>query len=208
MAILNVSPTRINLKDLRTRLKTANLGHKLLKDKNDELVRIYSQHVASCVSLRKRVEREFTSLIEDFDYSKGYMSGVEVLREFILENGKIECEFGISNVLGSPVPDIKVKQIESTSLPYAYASTNIMFDDIIGKMREVMQQLIKLSNLEKICEILSIQIEKNKRRVNALEHILIPNIEQTISYVSMKIDENDRAFSVRLTKSRPFLDKK
>ena len=208
MAILSVSPTRINLKDLKTRLKTATLGHKLLKDKNDELIRIYSRSISSCYALRKRVDKEFSSLIEDFDYAKGYMSGIEVLREFILEAGKIDCEFDVSKVLGNPIPDIKIKEIEDNSLPYAYASTNIMFDDIIDRMREVVRTLIRLSNIEKTCEILSIQIEKNKRRVNALEHILIPNLTQTISYVSMKIDENDRAFSVRLTKSKPFLEKK
>lgn len=204
MALLNVNPTRMQLKNLKSRLVIASKGHKLLKDKLDELVRQYTIYVKDFAFMQNKVQKKFLLVLEDFNYAKGYMSDKETLQEFVLQTDQLECEYSTESIMNLPVPKVKIKDNSHVGLPYAYASTNIMFDVVSKDMNEVMQDLIKLSELGKTCDILSCEIEKTKRRVNALEQIVIPNLTQTINYVSMKIDENDRSFIIRLTKSKTF----
>ena len=208
MPIINVNPTRMALKDLKSRYAVATRGHKLLKDKFDELVRRYTTLVKSCVRARKNAQEAFLALLQDFNYAKGYMSDKETLQEFLLPSGEIDCTFDTKSIMNIDAPEIDVTNILGQSFPYSYASTNIMFDDVVDRMRSVVKSLINLSEIEKTCQRLSSEIERTKRRVNSLEYILIPNLQETIRYVSMKIDENDRAFSTRLLKSNAFKEKR
>ncbi len=219
MSRLNVNPTRMQLKSLQSRLKIAVKGHKLLKDKSDELIRQYSSLIKQNYVLRKKVEESVRLLLSSFCQAKGYMSIPQVLSTFLNKNENVfESTFKEKNILNLSVPDVSVsyKNENSSSenqnslidLPYSFVSTNIEFDFLARKCEEVVPDLIKLSNIEKTCQILAFDILHTKRRVNALEFIMIPQLEETIKYISMKIEENDRSSRIRLIKVKSIMQGK
>lgn len=200
MARLNVNPTRIQLKTLKARLSTATRGHKLLKDKLDEMIRNYTILIKENYKLRLEYEKDIKQLLKNFCLSKCYMSSEEIVSLLAVSNMKIEPIFNSKSIMNVLVPEIQAKESNELKLPYSFVDSNIEMDSLIKQTKELMPKILSLSSIEKTCQILSTQIEQTKRQVNSLENLTIPQLEETIKYITMKIDENERSSRIRQMK--------
>jgi V/A-type H+-transporting ATPase subunit D len=208
MAILNVNPTQMQKKTLTSRLVLARRGHKFLKDKCDELIRRYTKIVRENFLKRQSVEKELRDLVSQFCFAKAYMSEHDVMNTFMFPYANFSLNFGEKSVMNISMPDVSVEQNETKGLPYSFVGTNAMFDSLVERVNNLMPKIVELANLEKSCQILSREIEHIKRRVNALEFNLIPNLQDTIKYISAKLEENDRASRIRLLKVKKMIQDK
>jgi V/A-type H+-transporting ATPase subunit D len=211
MAKLNVNPTRMELTGLKGRLKTAKRGHKLLKDKQDELMKKFIDYVKKNMELREAVEKELTVAFKNFLIARAVMSS-EVLEEAIMyPTQKINLEMSVKNIMSvnSPVFNlIREENKEASSIyPYGLATTSGELDGAIYSLQEVFDKLIELAQAEKSCQLMANEIEKTRRRVNALEYVMIPQLIETVKYITMKLDENERGSRVRLMKVKDMMEK-
>lgn len=211
MAKLNVNPTRMELTGLKGRLKTAKRGHKLLKDKQDELMKKFIDYVKRNMELRLDVEKELTAAFKNFLIARAVMSS-EVLEEAIMyPTQKIDLEMSTKNIMSvnSPVFNlVKEENKEASSIyPYGFAATSGELDGAIFSLQEVFDKLIELAQVEKTCQLMADEIEKTRRRVNALEYVMIPQLIETVKYITMKLDENERGSRVRLMKVKDMMEK-
>ena len=201
-AALHVNPTRMELTRIKRRLVTARRGHKLLKDKRDEMVRQFILLVRENAKLRKEVERELKGALADFALARAVMDN-QTLEEAVLYPARSAgIVLGERNVLSVHVPTITVVQNseKDSALPYGLAETSADLDDAIATMARLLPKLLRLAETEKTCDLLADEIEKTRRRVNALEYVMIPQFEETIRFISMKLDENERGSLTRLMK--------
>lgn len=207
MARMNVNPTRMELRRLKTRLKTATRGHKLLKDKSDETIRRFMLYVKENKALRKEIEEEVSRAMRLFMLASA-VTTEQVMEEAVAMPGySVKIETGKNNVMGVDVPTLKVTESEQKELyPYSFASVSAELDGSISNLSKLMPKLIRLAEVEKTCNMLADEIEKNRRRVNALEYVMIPQITETIKYITMKLDENERAGTIRLMKVKSMLE--
>lgn len=208
MARLNVNPTRMQLKSLKARLGIAVRGHKLLKDKTDEMIRRYNTMVKENYQLRLSLEDSLRSLQSQFCMAKGYMSKAETLSLFNLPSTSLISNFEYNSIMSVNVPKIKCDFIQGSNLPYSYVGTNPELDILVENTKNIVPKLMELASLEKTCQILALEIERTKRRVNALEYVMIPQLKETISYIAMKIEENDRASRIRLIKVKSMINER
>lgn len=205
MARLNVNPTRMELSTLKKRLKTAQRGHKLLKDKQDELMKRFIDMVKRNKVVREEVEKELTLAFKNFLIARAVMSS-EILEEAIMyPTQSIVLEVGMKNIMSvnTPVFNLVKSDIEeekASSYPYGFANTSSELDGAIQSLQGVIDQLIELAQVEKSCQLMANEIEKTRRRVNALEYVMIPQLIETVKYITMKLDENERGNRVRLMK--------
>ena len=203
MARLNVNPTRMVLTGLKKRLKTARRGHKLLKDKRDELMKKFLDIVRENKRLREEVERKVSIVHSRFVMARALMNA-EVLEEALM-SPKVEVNLKAStkNIISVDVPVLEYTTEgggEGDIYPYGFANTTGELDEAIATLSELVPELLKLAEMEKSAQLLADEIEKTRRRVNALEYVLIPNLEETIKYIVMKLDENERSNLTRLMK--------
>ena len=206
-AALHVNPTRMELTRIKRRLVTARRGHKLLKDKRDEMVRQFILLVRENAKLRKEVERELKGALADFALARAVMDN-QTLEEAILYPARSAgIVLGERNVLSVHVPTITVVQNseKDSALPYGLAETSADLDDAIATMARLLPKLLRLAEMEKTCDLLADEIEKTRRRVNALEYVMIPQMEESIRYITMKLDENERGNLTRLMKVKDML---
>ena len=208
MARLNVNPTRMQLKSLKGRLKIAVRGHKLLKDKTDEMVRRFSVLVKENYVLRQEIEEKIRALLKQFCVSKSYMSTQEVLSLFAFPVSTFTPIFGEESVMNVPTPKIELIENKSDEMPYSYINSNAELDILVQNVKDIMPSIMHLASLEKTCKVLAGEIERTKRRVNALEFVMIPQLNETIKYIAMKIEENDRASRIRLIKVKSMIEKR
>ncbi|SHH60176.1 V/A-type H+-transporting ATPase subunit D [Anaerosphaera aminiphila DSM 21120] len=212
MAKLNVSPTRMNLTTLKKRLETSTRGHKLLKDKQDELMRRFISIIKENKRLREEVEEELSGSFKDFLLASAFTSP-EILEEAIMfPTQKINLEIKTKNVMSVEIPEMEFK-VEKTSeegsiYPYGYAQTTADVDDAIDKLNKIMQKLLELAQIEKSVQLMASEIESTRRRVNALEYKTIPDLQDTIRYIVSKLDENERANITRLMKVKDIITAK
>lgn len=207
MAKLNVNPTRMELRRLKNRLKTAVRGHKLLKDKSDEMVRQFMIYIKQNKKLREDIEEELASALNSFVLARSVTTSQQIEQALMMPSVTVNIEMNTKNVMGVDVPSLKITPSDSQSLlPYAFASAPYELDAAIIKVSSLMQRLLALAEVEKTCNMLADEIEKNRRRVNALEYVLIPQLEETIKYILMKMDENERGALVRLMKVKAMID--
>ena len=209
MARLNVNPTRMELSRLKARLKTAVRGHKLLKDKSDEMIRQFMIYVRENKRLREEVEKELSEILQDFMLARA-VSDDAVIEE-ALQMPSFEAELIVSskNVMSVNVPVIEVKQTQAGDLyPYSFLTVSAELDQSVARMSRLQEKMLKLAEIEKTCNMLADEIEKNRRRVNALEYVMIPDSKETIKYITMKLDENERANTIRLMKVKDMIQKK
>jgi len=211
MAKLNVNPTRMELTGLKGRLKTAKRGHKLLKDKQDELMKKFIDYVKKNMELRVAVEKELTVAFKNFLIARAVMSS-EVLEESIMyPTQKVNQEMRIRNIMSvnSPVFNlVREDNKEASSIyPYGFATTSGELDGAIYSLQEVFDKLIELAQVEKTCQLMADEIEKTRRRVNALEYVMIPQLIETVKYITRKLDENERGSRVRLMKVKDMMEK-
>ncbi len=198
MARLNVNPTRMELRRLKDRLKTAERGHKLLKDKSDEMVRQFLVLIKENKRLREEIEGEIKNALKAFALSGG--APLDVVQAIALPTLTAKIDVGTKTVMGVDVPYTQIRRDREVKLPYALCSAPAELDDAVLKLTELADKLLHLAEVEKTCNMLADEIEKNRRRVNALEYVMIPQLQETIKYILMKLDENERAAIVRLMK--------
>ncbi len=209
MARLNVNPTRMELRRLKTRLSTAVRGHKLLKDKSDEMIRVFSIKLRENRALRAEVEREVSDVFRQFAMARSNVSLSQLELAFSMPSTGLSVECGKGSIMGLEVPALEVGLSKSRyDYPYSFASMTSEADYSIRKVNELMGKLLKLAELEKTTRMLADEIEKNKRRVNALEYVMIPQLEETIKYITIKLDENERGNLARLMKVKSMLEAK
>ena len=212
MAKLNVNPTRMELSRLKIRLKTAVRGHKLLKDKQDELMRQFIDMIKKNKKLRERVEGMLQNSFKDFLLSRGVMSDEMLENAIAYPKEKIGVEVKKKNIMSVNVPQMTfVKENEGNQgmiYPYGYAQTSADLDDAIDGLSSVMDNLLELAEVEKACQLMADEVEKTRRRVNALEYMTIPQLEETIRYIQMKLDENERSSITRLMKVKDMMAEK
>ena len=202
MGKLNVNPTRMELSKLKKRLVVATRGHKLLKDKQDELMRQFITLVKYNNELRKKVEEKLSKSFKDFVMAKAVL-GSEFLEEAIFyPTNKIALDVSIKNVMSVKVPVFKFSGIseENDKFSYGFFNTNSELDLAITNFRMVFSELLEIAEVEKSTQLMADEIEKTRRRVNALEYRTIPDLKETIKYIRMKLDENERGALTRLMK--------
>ena len=206
---LNVNPTRMELRRLKARLKTAVRGHKLLKDKSDEMIRRFMVFIKENRELREELEPKISSALKDFAISGAAMFPQEIESALSMPSQRFEIEAKTANVMGLAVPKIAINETGGTELsPHGIVTTGGELDGAIAGLLSIVQKLLKLAEVEKTCNMLADEIEKSRRRVNALEFIMIPQIEETIKYIEMKLDESERGNLIRLMKVKEIINKK
>lgn len=209
MAKMNVNPTRMELRRLKTRLKTATRGHKLLKDKSDEMIRQFMVYVRENKRLREEIEAELSSALKGFTLARAVSSNAVIEEAVMMPATKAEISLSSDNVMSVEVPSISVVEHEGQDkYPYSFDTVTSELDASIGTLSTLLVKLVKLAEVEKTCNMLADEIEKNRRRVNALEYVMIPQIEETIKYINMKLDENERASTIRLMKVKSMIEQK
>ncbi len=207
MATLQVNPTRMELTRLKRRLVTAKRGHKLLKDKRDEMVRRFIALIRRNQQLRRQVERELTRALGEFALARAVMSP-EALEAALLYPARVaRLSLGRQNVMSVKVPVIRVQEesLREAQQPYGYAETSAQLDGAIATMAELLPRLVELAEIESTCNLLADEIEKTRRRVNALEYVMIPRTQETIRFITMKLDENERGSLTRLMKVKDMI---
>lgn len=209
MARLNVNPNRMELQGLKGRLTTAVRGHKLLKDKQDELMRRFIDLVRENNTLRGQVEQELLEAYRDF-VLVGALTSPEFLEEAVMfPREQISLEVAMKNVMSVNVPEMtfnrKMEGDDSGIYPYGFAGTSDELDRALAKLFALLPRLLKLGEVEKTCNLMADEIEKTRRRVNALEYMTIPQLEETIKYIQMKLDENERSNTIRLMKVKSMI---
>ena len=201
MARLNVNPTRMELKKLKARLSTAVRGHKLLKDKSDEMIRRFTILLRETKALREGVESELSEVLKQFSIARSLTPSFEAETAFSMPSVAVNAECTTESVMGVDVPKVElVSEKRADGLPYAYSEITGEADYSVQKASDLLPKMVALAQTEKAVRMLAEEIERNKRRVNALEYVMIPQLEETIKYIKDKLDENERAAVVRLMK--------
>lgn len=201
MTRLNVNPTRMELKKLKARLSTAVRGHKLLKDKSDEMVRRFSEIIKEDKRLRDEVEAELSAVLKQFSVARSVTPAYEAEAAFSMPASPLQAECGTESIMGVEVPKITLpEESGERELPYSYPEMTSEADYSVMAACELLPKMIRLAETEKKVRLLADEIERNKRRVNALEYVMIPQLEETIKYIKSKLDENERAAVIRLMK--------
>ena len=211
MSVLNVSPTRMELGKIKKRLVVAVKGHKLLKDKRDELMRQFLDMIRETKELRLTVEEKIAEANRGFAMASSLMQKEALVSALMLPKQSVNLEISSKNVMGIDVPVFNIKQKTQNKgdvLSYGYAVTSGDLHNSIMLLSEVLPDLLKLAQQEKTLQMLAGEIEKTRRRVNALEYIMIPNYQDTIRYITMKLDENERSNLTRLMKVKDMMIEK
>ena len=207
MAILQVNPTRMELTRLKKRLVTATRGHKLLKDKRDEMVRQFIALIRRNQELRAQVEKELAGARREFAFARAVMDPEALEAAMLYPARRVRLALGRKNVMSVKAPVIRVQEdsLTEASVPYGFAETSAQLDGAIATRASVLPRLVELAEIESTCNLLADEIEKTRRRVNALEYVMIPQCQETIRYISMKLDENDRSARTRLMKVKDMI---
>lgn len=208
MARLNVNPTRMVLTSLRSKLLVAVRGHKLMKDKRDELMKQFLDLARRNKILREEVEELLAEVYRNFAIANAVMSSEMMEEALMFPKQGVSIVMTKKNVMSVDVPvfDFVTTGNEGDDVyPYGFAETSGELDKSIEKLSEVFPVLLELAAMEKEASLLAEEIEKTRRRVNALEYVMIPNLEETIKYIRMKLDENERGNQTRLMKVKDMM---
>ena len=207
MAILRVNPTRMELTRLKKRLKVAVRGHKLLKDKRDEMVRRFMELIKENRQLREDVEAMLKTAAENYTRASLTMTPEDIEEALMCPVRRFELEVSQRNIMSVITPEIGFTDlpVEQSFYPYGLMNTTGELDAAVESLAEVLPRMIMLAELEKTCNMLADEIEKTRRRVNALEYVMIPQLEETIKYITMKLEENERGNLTRLMKMKDLM---
>ncbi|WP_027107559.1 V-type ATP synthase subunit D [Lacticigenium naphthae] len=203
MAKLNVNPTRMELANLKDRLQLATRGHKLLKDKQDELMRQFISLIRKNNELRTEVEKKLTDAMQSFMMAKSLLHESFIEELMAVPEHEVKLDMGQRNIMSVRVPTMNFRYDENTdpkNLQYGYLNSNSELDTSLAELTDVMPDLLELSEIEKTCQLMADEIEKTRRRVNALEYRTIPQLKETVYFIQMKLDESERAAITRLMK--------
>lgn len=208
-AALRVNPTRMELTRIKRRLVTARRGHKLLKDKRDEMVRQFIALIRENHRLRGEVEKELGFALSGFAMARAVVEPAFMEEALLSPARSIAVDMGIKSILSVRVPTLTTREEDTkTTLSYGLAETTAQLDGAIESLAGLLPKLIRLAEVEKTCELLADEIEKTRRRVNALEYVMIPQFQETIRFITMKLDENERGNLTRLMKVKDMIQER
>ena len=208
MASAQVNPTRMELSRQKKKLVTATRGHKLLKDKRDELMRQFLELVRENKALREKVEAGIAEANRNFVLAKAGVSDATLNAALLAPKQEVFLEASSRNVMSVNIPVFEAKTRtpdEGDIYPYGYAFTSSDLDGAVKSLSDLLPDLLRLAEIEKSCQLMAIEIEKTRRRVNALEHVMIPDAQQKIKFITMKLDENERSTQIRLMKIKDMM---
>ena len=208
MASTQVNPTRMELTRLKKKLVTATRGHKLLKDKRDELMRQFLDLVREDMALRKKVEAGIQDANKNFVIARAGMSEEILHTSLMAPKQEVYLEVDKKNVMSVDVPVLEYKTRtadENDIYSYGFTFTSGDLDDAVKSLADILPDMLRLSEVEKACQLMASEIEKTRRRVNALEHVIIPETQKNIKYITMKLDENERSTQIRLMKVKDMM---
>jgi len=208
MASKMPNPTRMELTRLKGKLGTAIKGHRLLKDKRDELMREFLDLVRENMELRKKVEEGIRRANVNFVIARAGMSAEALQAALMAPKQEVSLKEGVKNVMSVNIPQFAYET--RTSDPndiysYGFAFTSSDLDDAVKSLADVFPDMLRLAEVEKSCQLMAAEIEKTRRRVNALEHVTIPETQAGIKYITMKLDENERSTQIRLMKVKDMM---
>ena len=208
MATQTVIPTRMELTRLKKKLNTAVKGHRLLKDKRDELMREFLELVKVNMELREKVEKGIDAANKNFVLAKAGMSEQTLRTALMAPKQEVSLVQDKTNVMSVVIPvfDFKTRTPDENDIySYGFAFTSGDLDGAVDSLAAVFPDMLKLAEVEKSCQLMAAEIEKTRRRVNALEHVIIPETQESIKYITMKLDENERSTQVRLMKVKSMM---
>lgn len=208
MAGLQVKPTRMELTNLKKRLKVAIRGHKMMKDKRDELVRRFIVLARKNSDLRQAAEQKLALAMQRFVLARACMSEAELYEAFQIPARSIAVEAGLQSVLSVEIPKLTLLPVKDFSYSYGFATTAPDLDQAARDLSDVLPLLLELAEAEKATARLADEIEKTRRRVNSLEFVMIPRFKETIRMIQNKLDENERGNLIRLMKTKEMLAEK
>lgn len=207
-ASTQVTPTRMELTKQKKRLATAVRGHKLLKDKRDELMRQFLDLVRENKALRERVEAGIAAANKNFVLARATTSEQVLNTALLAPKQEVYVDAGSRNVMSVDIPvfSYKTRSADAGDIySYGFAFTSADLDDAVKSLQELFEDMLKLAEVEKSCQLMATEIEKTRRRVNALEHVMIPDAQEKIRYITMKLDENERSTQIRLMKVKDMM---
>lgn len=208
MAGAVINPTRMELTRLKKKLVTARRGHKLLKDKRDELMRQFLDLVKINMELRKKVEKGIKQANKNFVLAKASMSSQALNSALLAPKQEISVIVETKNIMSVDIPvfECKTRTPDPNDIySYGFAFTSADLDDAVKSLADILPDMLKLAEVEKSCQLMASEIEKTRRRVNALEHVMIPDTIAGIKFITMKLDENERSTQIRLMKVKDMM---
>lgn len=208
MAILNVKPTRMELTRLKKQVTSSMRGHKLLKDKRDDMIKKFLKLSGENLQLRKDLEKKMDSVYTGFILAEAYMGDKALQQALMLPKRRVHAEVEIINIMSVDVPSFEFRyaDVEAKNLyPYGFAFTSGQLDESVSAVSEILPLMLELAETEKKVMLLAGEIEKTRRRVNALEYVRIPSLQETIKSITMKLDENERGNLARLMKLKDMM---
>ena len=205
MAKLDVKPTRMELLNLKKRVKSAKRGHKLLKDKQDGLMKTFMEIIREAKSLRREVEEKLSKAFKNFMQASSMMMPEMLENALFYPSAKVELGVKTRNVMSVRIPYFDLKQ-KGDILNYGYLQTSAELDIALQAFQDVFPLLIKLAEIEKQAERLAAELETTRRRVNALEHRLIPDLTETVKFISMKLAEAERSTIVSVMRIKAMIE--
>lgn len=211
MSVLNVNPTRMELTNLKRKLITARRGHRLLKDKRDELMRRFLDLARENKALRLEVEKGIAAANSHMAVARSVMSDEEIAVALMMPSQSMAVDVTEKNVMSVIVPEFteNLKTAKDGEIySYGFAFTSGDLDYAVKSLADIMPKMLRLAQTEKQCLLMAGEIERTRRRVNALEHVMIPDYEDTIKFITMKLEENERATTTRLMKVKDMMIEK
>ena len=208
MASTQVIPTRMELAKQKKKLATAVRGHKLLKDKRDELMRQFLELVRENKALREKVEAGIKAANKNFVLAKAATSDQVLNTALLAPKQEVYVETGMKNVMSVEIPvfEYKTRTADTNDIySYGFAFTSSDLDGAVKSLADLLPDMLRLAEVEKSCQLMAAEIEKTRRRVNALEHVMIPDAQEKIKYITMKLDENERSTQIRLMKVKDMM---
>ena len=208
MASTQVNPTRMELTKQKKKLVTAVKGHKLLKDKRDELMRQFLDLARENMALRLKVEEGIKEGNKNFVIAKAGMSEQTLNTALMAPKQEVYLDTGKRNVMSVDIPvfQSQTRTADANDIySYGFAFTSGDLDGAVKSLADILPDMLKLAEIEKSCQLMASEIEKTRRRVNALEHVIIPETQQNIKYITMKLDESERSTQIRLMKVKDMM---
>lgn len=203
-----INPTRMELTKLKNQLQMTTRGHKLLKDKQDEMIRRFMLIIDDAKKLRTEVNHLLSLVMQDYKESIARSSKNTLYEALVMPGGEVKLTYKRKNIMSVYVPDITIKEHIRSGITYSLYSTPATLDQAVLRLEDLLPKLIELASIDKAVDMLSSEIEKTRRRVNAIEFIMMPELEENIKRIQMKLDDNERSNTVRMMKSKEIITKR
>ena len=198
-----INPTRMELMKLKNKLQMSVRGHKLLKDKQDELVHSYISIVNETRALREEVDLLFSDVLGVFVKMKQKKALVDIYEMLMIPSSKIEIDYKHKSIMTVEIPKIDIKEIDTKgNQTYSEISAPMEINEVENKMNDLFPKLIKLSEMEQSIHLMTEEIARTRRRVNVIENVMIPDLRDNIKRITMKLEDAERSNTVRIMKSK------